>query len=423
MMNEIQINLILVSILLVCAALVSCFETSITAASRAKIHRKAKDGDKRAKKIEKLLLEREKVVSVMLIANNIINILASVLTTQALLKLFGEVGLVYATIFLTVIIIIFGEILPKTLAIKHPEKIITKLSILIIILLKIFSPFVVITQKISSMVINLFSSKAGEDEGQSEFEEIRDTIDLKAQEGSIVKYDKDLIDGVLDLSDTEISEIMVHRKDISSLDIEQSITSLIKEATDIGYSRIPLWKGNNENIIGILNVKKLLKELHFYNGKLEDFNLKKVTSKPWYVPSSNSLKAQIFAFRRKKKTLSLVVDEYGSFLGLVTLEDILEEIIGEVKEQDDVNEVSIIKTRSGSHKITGKTLIRDINKKLDWQIEEGDDAYSLSAFLVSKIERVPENGESFKIDGYHYEILSKKHHEILIVKVKKLLNK
>lgn len=419
-MSDIEINLILVGVLLLCAALISCFETSITAASRAKIHRIAREGSKRAKKIEKLLLEREKVVSVMLIANNIVNILASVLTTNALLQIFGDVGVVYATIFLTIIIIIFGEILPKTFAIKLPEKIIVKLSFLIIFLFKIFYPFVLITQKISNFAINLFAAKLTENSANADIEEIRDTVDLKVQEGVIVKYDKDLIDGVLDLSDTEISEIMVHRKDIISLNIEQPISKIIDKAIDAGYSRIPLWKGNNENIILVLNVRKLLKELHAYHDDLDNFNLKKVSSKPWYVPATNSLKAQIFAFRRKKKKFSLVVDEYGSLLGIVTLEDILEEIVGEIKEQDDISELSLIKTRSGAYKINGNSLIRDINKRLNWDIKEGDDAYSLSAFLISKIERVPENRESFTIDGYFYEILSKKNHEILVVKVKKI---
>lgn len=419
-MSDIELNLILVGILLICAALISCFETSITAASRAKIHRLAKDGNKRAKKIEKLLLEREKVVSVMLISNNIVNILASVLTTKALLQIFGEVGLLYATIFLTIIIIIFGEILPKTFAIKLPEKIIIKLSFLIILLFRIFKPFVVVTQRISNFVINLFAAKLKDNNVDSDIEEIRDTVNLKMQEGLIVKYDKDLIDGVLDLSDTEISEIMVHRKDISSINIELNTSKIIDKAIEIGHSRIPLWRDNSENITLILNVRKLLKALHSYHDDLDKFDLKKVSSKPWYVPSSNSLKAQIFAFRRKKKKFSLVVDEYGSLLGLVTLEDILEEIVGEIKEQDDVNEVSIIKTRSGAYKINGNSLIRDINKKLSWNIESSDDAYSLSAFLVSKIDRIPENRELFTIDGYYYEILSKKNHEILIVKVKKI---
>ena len=194
------------------------------------------------------------------------------LTTQALLQIFGEAGLFYATILLTLVIIVFGEILPKSLAIKLPEKIIVKLAFLIVILFKIFSPFVVVTQKISSFFINLFS--ASDEKISSEFEDIRDSVNLKMQEGVIVKYDKDLIDGVLDLSDTEISEIMVHRKDIASIDVNLPISKIIKDAIDIGHTRIPLWKNNSENIVAILNVRKLLSELYFYDGNLNKFNLK-----------------------------------------------------------------------------------------------------------------------------------------------------
>lgn len=415
MLNDIEINLIIVLLLLIFSALLSCFETSITAVSRAKIHRLASEGNKRAKRLERLLKEREKVVSVMLIGNNIVNIVASAVTTKVLLEMFGEIGLVYATILLTILVIVFGEILPKTYAIKSSEKIVLFFAGAIEFLFRIFSPIVFVVQKFS----DLFFKKTDKKTQEAELEEIRDAVDLKAKEGSIFKYDKDLLDGVLDLSDTEISEIMVHRKDIESININLPIAEIVKRATAGNYTRMPLWSGDKENIVAILNVRKLLKALHFYQGDLEKFELTPATSEPWFTPSSNSLRSQLFAFRKRKKRFALVVDEYGSLAGLVTLEDILEEIVGEIKEQDEESEMNIIKTKSG-YKIAGKTLIRDINKKLEWAVEEGDDAYNLAAFIINNLGRIPDEKESFVISGFYFQILKKRGHDLILVKVKEI---
>jgi Mg2+/Co2+ transporter CorB len=412
--------LILVIILMLISAIFATSETSITAASRPKVHRMINEGNKRAKKLEKLLKSREKVISTMLIGNNVVNIVASALATSVLIKLFGEAGVVYATIGMTILVVVFAEIMPKTFALKNPDKMAVFLAPLMEILVKIFLPFTHLIQKAVNSFVNLFFDKSHKNYYEKNFEEIRDTVDLKHQEGSIFKYDKDLIEGVLDLSDTEISEIMVHRKEIESINIELPINEIIKQALEISYTRIPLWKGNTDNIVAILNVRKLLKFLHFYKGNLTKFDLKSATSEAWFVPSTNSLRAQLFAFRKKKKRFALVIDEYGSLLGLVTLEDILEEIVGEIKEQGDESEINVIKIKSGAYKIAGKTLIRDLNKKLDWDILEGDHAYNLAAFIINHLERIPEEKETFKIEDYQFEILKRRNNDLILVKAKKL---
>jgi len=410
-----------VVVLTIVAALFSCSETSVTAASRAKVHRMASEGNKRARKLEKLLKSREKVISSMLIGNNIVNILASALATAAGIALFGETGLIYATIAMTLIVIVLSEIAPKTFALKMPDKVAMALAPMIDILVKILFPFTHLIQKLVDSVLNVFFEKNESASKEQELEEIRDTVDLKHKEGSIFKYDKDLIDGVLDLSDTEISEIMVHRKDVESINAELPLAEIVSQALSINYTRIPLWRGNKENIVAILNVRKLLKALHCHNGSLDDFELTPATSQPWFVPASNSLRSQLFAFRKKKKRFALVVDEYGSMLGLLTLEDILEEIVGEIKEQEDDSEINIIRVKSGAYKITGKTLIRDINKKLEWEILEGDNAYNLAAFAINGLGRIPEEREKFEIDGYSFQVLKRRGHDLVLLKVKKIL--
>ncbi len=418
-----NIYLISLGILVFLSALFSCSETSIIAASRPKIHRLANNGDRRAKKLEKLLEKREKVISTMLAGNNAINILASAIATTVFIKFFGEAGMIYATMVMTILILVFAEIAPKTIAIRNPDAIALFLADLIYLLVKIFTPFTIVAQKIVDTAIDFFTFKNTKKSKVSNLEEIRDTIDLKAKEGTIFKYDKDLIDGVLDLSDTEITEIMVHRKDLESINIDLPKAKLINKALDINHTRIPLWRENKENIVAILNVRKLLKALYAHNHNIEKLDLNSALSKPWFVPASNTLRSQLFTFRKKKKRFALVIDEYGSLLGLVTLEDILEEIVGDIKERDDNAEINIIKTKSGFYKIAGKTLIRDINKKLEWKIGESNHAYNLAALVISYLGRIPDEKENFIIEGYYFEILKKQGHDLLWIKIKKLKQK
>ena len=421
-MSLFEIEVIIIIILTIMAGLVSCFETAITASSRARIHRLENEGDSNATKLEKLLKNREKVISVMLITNNLINIINSALTTKLLLDIFGEIGVLYATIFLTIIIIILGEILPKTIAIQYPEKCALFFVNIIEKLFNLLSPIVNVIQKIIDVLTkNIFTNKNIRTK-KSELEEIRDTVDLKAKEGTIFKFEKNLIDGVLDLSDIEISEIMIHRKNVKSIDIDQNISQILKQALDIGYTRIPLWKNSSENIVAILNVRKFLKSLYFNKNDIENFNINEATNPPLYSPNSNTLSSQLFTFRKYKKRFSLIVDEYGSFQGIVTLEDILEEIVGEIKEQDENHENNIIKTKSGLYKIKGNALIRDINKKLNLNIIEKEEAYNLSAYLTNYLGRIPNEKEHIIIDNISFEILSKKNNDIILIKIKKLQN-
>jgi Mg2+/Co2+ transporter CorB len=407
--------LIIISILIVASAFFSCVETAITALSRARIHRLKLEGNKRAKKLEKLLQEKEKVISAMLIGNNAINIIVSALTTSFLIDKFGEDVLLYSTFCLTILILIFAEITPKTLALKAPDSIALFFVYPIDFSVKILFPFTHLIQKIVNFFVDLISIRSKKRSKSAEFAEIRDTINLKAKEGSIYKYDKDLIDGVLDLSDTIISEIMVHRKDIESINFDLSKSEIIKLATSSLHSRIPLWKENKENIVGILNVRKLLKLTHFHQTNFNKLDFELVISKPWFVPENNSLRTQLFSFRKKRNRIAMVVNEYGSLVGLITLEDILEEIVGDIKDEE---EIDIIKTKSGIYKISGKTLIRDINKKLDWNLDENKDAYTISAFVINSLGRIPDEKENFTFGNYYFEIVKKKGEELVLIKIK-----
>lgn len=414
-----EIYLISIFVLIIISAIFAAAETSITAASRPKAHRLKNAGNRKAKILEKLLQNREKVISTMLAGNNAVNILASALATSLLIKFFGEAGLIYSTITMTILILIFSEIAPKTLALKAPDSIALFLSPLINFIVKLLFPFTYVAQKIVDTLIKLLSVKSYKKSENSELDEIRDTVAFKAKEGSIFKYDKDLLGGVLDLSDTEISEIMVHRKNIESINADLPISEILKQALTSEYTRLPLWRGNKENIIAILNVRKFLKALYAKKDAIENFDLNLVVSEPWFIPSTNSLRTQLFAFRKKRKRFALVIDEYGLLLGLVTLEDILEEIVGEIKEKNRIQD-NITKITENTYQVSGKTLVRDVNKRLDWSIAPLDEAYNLSTFIISHLDRVPDEKEHFVIDDYYFEILKKKNQDLLLIKVRRV---
>ncbi|MBL6664476.1 MAG: DUF21 domain-containing protein [Rickettsiales bacterium] len=421
-MELIEIYIMAIVILLILSAIFACSETMITAISRAKVSRLAQEGDKSAKNLEKLLKKREKVISSMLIGNNMVNILSSVLATSVFLKIFGEAGLIYATISMTILVIIFAEIAPKTIALKITDKVARALSPTITVFVAILSPLATSSQKIVNIVIAVFISNAHQASKEEEIKEIRDTVRLKHKEGSIVEYDKDLIDGVLDLSDIEIGEIMVHRKEITGINIDLEIEEIIKLSLQSKYTRIPLWRDNEDNIIAILNVRRLLKAIQKNKGITKNINFLEATSRPWFVPVSNTLREQLVSFRKRRKRFALVIDEYGSLLGLITLEDILEEIVGEMNDHEDGVKLHLVKSKSGSYKIPGKTLIRDLNKTLKWDLPEDEDAYNITAYIINNLGRVPDEKETFEIANFKFSILKRRGSDLVLVKIRKIIN-
>ncbi len=426
MINDTSILLgILVLALILLSAFFSLAEIALTTCSRAKIHRMTKDGDKRAIRVEKLLQKSESAMSTILLCNNAINILASAIATSVLIKIFGETGVIYATIIMTILVLVFGEIAPKTYALKHAERLILFSAGFVLWLVTVFYPFTKGIQNIIDKTFELFSPSVKHTQQHkltSDLEEIRGTIELKHKAGSIVKYDKDMLDSILDLGETEIINVMIHRKNMASIDIEQSLDKILKRAFEINHSRIPLWRGDEDNIVAILNMRKLITLLHDNHGDVNKINLKQFTSEPWFVPSSNTLKNQLVAFKKKKEKFALVIDEYGALMGVITLEDILEEIVGDIDEKDDnQSRLRITKYKDGSYKISGELPVRDINRKLNWDLPEVDEnAATLAGLLISRIERIPEEKEECGFDNFKFKVLKMKQNKIMVLRVTKL---
>lgn len=418
---------ILVLALVFTSAYFSLAETALGACSRAKIHQLAREGNKRAISCEELLKKSEDALSTILLCNNAINILASAIATSVLIKMFGEAGVIYATIVMTILVLVFGEIAPKTYALSHAERIILFSAPLILFLIKIFNPLTRHIQNVIDKTFEIFGSKKHHDSQArliSDLEEIRGTIELKHKAGSIVKYDKDMLDSILDLEDTEISNIMIHRKNVDSIDIEQDLNVILDKALKINHSRIPLWKDDEDNVVAVLNMRKFIAILHHNGGDLSKVNLKQITSEPWFVPATNNLRNQLIAFKQKKEKFALVIDEYGSLMGVVTLEDILEEIVGDIDEKDK-NEIrlKISKFKDGAYRIPGELPIRDINRKLNWDLPEDDEnAATLAGLLIARAEKIPTEKEKFEFDGFRFEVLRVARNKIISLKVLKINN-
>ncbi|MCE3255357.1 MAG: Co2 transporter containing domain [Rickettsiaceae bacterium] len=417
-------SIFLVLALVLISAFFSLVETALASCSRAKMHRLAKEGDKKAIKVEQVLKQSESAMSTILLCNNGINIMASAIATSVLIKLFGETGVVYATIIMTILVLVFGEIAPKTYALRHAEKIILFSAPLVSWLVKRFYP---ITNGIQNAIDKTFDflsppAKHKKHDKTADLDEIRGTIDLKHKAGSIVKYDKDMLDSILNLDDTEIANVMVHRKNMASINIAQSLDKILKRAFEINHSRIPLWRGDEDNIVAILNMRKLITVLHNNHGDVGKINLKQFTSEPWFVPATNTLKNQLVAFRSKKEKFAIVIDEYGALMGVITLEDILEEIVGDLDaKEDNQTRNSITKFKDGSYKISGELPVRDINRKLNWNLPEDDEGTAtLAGLLISKSEKIPEEGEQFEFDGFRFKVMKIYNNRILFLRVHKI---
>lgn len=410
--------IISIFILILLSAFFSGSETAFTSSSKGKIHRLAIDGNKSAQKIEYLVKRKDMVIATILLGNNIVNILSSAIATSLFINYFGAPGVLYATITMTILLLIFSEITPKTYALKNPEKLSLFVVWPLLFFTKLFYPI--------TKFINFFLSFANKSSVNvsknlkiSDFDEIRGTIALKHKEGAIFKYDKDMISGILDLVDISVSDVMIHRKNVESINMDLDIESIIAQSFKIGYSKIPLWKGNKDNIVSILNVRKIMKLLYKHNNDHSKIKLSAITLQPWFIPLTNNLRDQLSAFRKMGRKFAIVVDEYGVFVGIITIEDILEEIVGNISEKEIRRKSQITSLSDGSFNIPGEFSIRDINRSLNWDLPDDCDNFStLAGFVVERLQRIPEQGEEFEIDNLLIKVTKKIRNKIILLQVK-----
>ena len=419
---EIPLHILIGSIfgLIILSAFFSGSETSLTSASKPRMHNLARTGKKNAKIFEELFKNKEMLICTILFANNLVNILASAIATKILIELTNNEGILYATIIMTLMILIFGELIPKTLALSKADQFALKIAPFMRILVYILYPLTVTLNFIATTLLKIFGVNylnfKKEEVSEKREEELRGAIDLHGEDSS--KDEKNMLKSILDLDDITVGSIMVPRKDIFSLPSNIQYNELITKLNNSPHSRIPIWEKNPENIIGIFHIRKLI-EIKVDEPKI--FNIRSLCQKPWFIPESTRLDNQLLEFKRRKEHFSIVVDEYGEFLGIVTLEDIIEEIVGEIDDEHDVLKISKaaedIKSISGkSYLVKGNVTIRELNKELNINIPVSN-ASTVAGLVLYESRTIPKKGQVFSFFDLKFEILSKKNNQITLVKI------
>ena len=417
-MSLINLSLLVVIIFLILlSGFLSGSETAITATSKARIISKLKKGTKRAEYVKKIIDNKDKVISSLLLSNNLVNILASSLATAFFYDLFGVTGIFYATLLMTFLLVIFAEVLPKTYAINKPTRSALMIGPIIFYLNKILTPFVFVINKIVTILINKkeINDKKLSDE-QSE-EELQGVIDLYETSNPDSEHEKEMLQSILTLNDTTVEEIFTHRRNIYSINIDLPLSEIIKMINRSRFTRIPFWKNNPENIIGLLNIRSLNIDMknHLNNKKII---LEKIV-KPWFIPSSTNLLDQLVEFKKKKEHLAFVVDEYGELLGIISLEDIIEEIVGEIVDEIDAPEKKFLLNSKGIIVAEGNQNIKDLYKEFDLDVPEIESS-TIAGHVMDLAKKIPLYGETVKDNKFKYKITSHSRKQILRLEITKI---
>jgi Mg2+/Co2+ transporter CorB len=414
------ISLVVVVICLLLSAFFAGSETALTASSRASMARLEKQGNRRAGIVNRLLGNRERLIGALLLGNNAVNIAASSLATGILLEWFGHAGIAYATVVMTAIIVIFAEVLPKTAAFNAPDRIALEVAGPMQWVVKVLGPVLMAIEALVRWLLRHVGIVVGEDQAVlSPREELRGAVDLFHREGGVEKLDRDMFGGVLDLRELAVSDVMIHRTNMIMLDADEKPEDLVNAVIASPVTRLPLWRGNPENIVGVLHVKDLLRALHAVDGDASKVDIAALMTAPWFVPDTRPVSEQLKAFRRRKTPFALVVDEYGEVEGLVTLEDILEEIVGDITDEHDVAMPGVRRQPDGSVNVDGAVPIRDLNRVMDWNLPD-EEATTIAGLVIHEARSIPEIGQSFTFHGFRFRVLRKARNRITALRIQPL---
>ncbi len=417
-----------IALLLLLSAFFSGSETALTAASRGKLRAQADKGNKGAKQALDVTEDTERLIGAVLLGNNLVNILAASLATALFTRLFGESGVALATLMMTFLVLVFAEVLPKTYAITNPEAAAARVSPVIRLVVIVFSPIVGAIRWFVRLMLRLFGVKVDPDSQMLAVrEEIAGAISLGHSEGVVEKEDRDRILGALDLHDRTVEEIMLHRSKIEMINVADDPQAVLAQCLNSAHTRLPLYRDDPENIIGVIHAKDLLRAMHKLMVQkeasfeaLNDFDVMKVAKKPYFVPETTTLDDQMRQFLRRHAHFALVVDEYGSLQGLITLEDILEEIVGEITDEfDKGDEPTIDKSEDGGFVVEGAMTIRDLNRATDWNLPD-EEANTVAGLVLHEAQMIPSEGQVFSFHGFRFEVLERQANRITKLKIRPL---
>lgn len=413
---ELLISCGAIFVLLLLSAFFSGSETALTAASRGRMHNLAKEGNKRAELVNKIRSKKDRMIGALLLGNNLVNILASALATSVLIKVFGEAGVVYATLVMTLLVLIFAEVLPKTYALHFADKMAMFIAPIINAVTFVLAPIVGMITRIVRIVLKAAGVDLSMVSQGSHLEVLRGVIEMHTGPEEETFEQRAMLRSILDLADVEVDDIMTHRRNVVMIDASLSVDKILQEALDSPYTRIPIWKDKQDNVVGIIHVKNLLKEMQSHNGKLSKIKIEDLASEPWFIPDTTTLFDQLQAFRQRREHFALVVDEYGSLMGVVTLEDILEEIVGEIEDEMDEIVAGVRKQPNGSFLIEGSVTIRDLNREFDWNLPD-EDYSTVAGLILHEAQMIPEAGQSFRFHGHRFDVVRRQRNQIVLVRV------
>lgn len=420
METELIITLLAIFALLVISAFFSGSETSLTAASRPRMHTLEQDGNHRAGLVNRLWDEKERLIGAILLGNNLVNISASALATSVLIGWFGEAGVAYATLGMTLLVLIFAEVLPKTYALHNADKAALTAAPVLRPIVLVLGPITQTIQVIVRSTLKLFgidlSASLAEDVAE---EELRGAIDLHSGIGEEIRHERQMLRSILDLGDVEVEEIMTHRKNVVAIDVDQPPAKIVDDVLASPYTRLPLWQGDSDNIVGVLHAKALLRAVQANPSNLESLDVRAIAAKAWFIPESTDLLSQLQAFRSRHEHFAIVVDEYGEVLGIVTLEDILEEIVGDIADEHDVDIEGVQLEKDGSMLVDGEVTIRDLNRQFDWSLPD-EEASTIAGLVLYEARRIPEIGQVFVFHGCQFEIVGRMRNQITSIKIERL---
>jgi len=417
--------------LLVVSAFFSGSETALTAASRGKLKGQADKGSRGARAALHVTEDNERMIGALLLGNNVVNILAASLATALLTRLFGDSGVALATLAMTALVLIFGEVLPKTYAITNPEVAATFVAPVVRVIILIFSPLVTVVRALVRGLLRLVGVRA---DPAAKFlalrEEIAGAIALGHSEGAVEKEDRDRLLGALDLADRTVEEVMLHRRQIEMIDADMSPDAIITQALASPHTRLPVYRGDDENILGVVHAKDLLREVdRLVRGnpgeagniaQIRQLDILKVAMKPYFVPETTPLDEQMRQFLKRRTHFALVVDEYGALRGLITLEDILEEIVGDITDEFDIADDGVLKrAENGDYIVEGAMTIRDLNRAMDWNLPDNE-ANTVAGLVIHEAQTIPNEGQAFSFYGFRFEVLAKRENRLTRLKVRPL---
>lgn len=410
--------------LLLLSAFFSASEAALTAVSRSLLRARADRGDRAAETALDVVEDSDNLIGAILLGKNAANILAASLATALFIRSFGFSGVALATLLMTVLVLILAEVLPKTYAITFPETVAVRVARPIGGAVRVLSPVVALARLIVRGILRLFGLRTGSGQMFSVKEEIAGAIAIGAEEGTVDKEERDRLMGALDLDNRTVAEIMLHRSQIEMLDVDLPSDALLAAVLNSPYTRLPLFRDERENVVGVIHAKDLLRAVDRFmrsgDGTLDtpgDLDVLKVAMKPYFIPETTPLNEQMREFLKRRMHFALVVDEYGDLRGLVTLEDIIEEIVGEITdEMDPKAEKQLKPTEDGDYVVDGAMTIRDLNRETDWALPD-DEANTVAGLVIHEAQTIPDEGQVFAFHGFRFEVMTRKDNRIMRLKV------